>query len=243
MPNSFTFNIQVANPPPGSCVAQIPGLVEYLQSAITLKVQGELTGTRIIKSQVAPDPDEQDAIWFRVDNIGNTLGLLSFVNGDWRKIPAVGIGTRIYYNGPVAGVFDPLTLFGVHGGEYDGWQIDYTYADQFVVSGSQLNTQTQQWVSNVSGGLVPTGGANAVTLSLDNVPRIANPGLSTTLWEANGNSPGGDSALWGKTTANFPANVSLLPADPGNQKPTPVNILPPYIAMAMLVYRGTGLGT
>lgn len=241
MGNSFTFNIQVANPPPGLCLP--PALVQWLQGAITLNVQGEITGTKVIKGQVAPGPDDQDAIWFRVDNIGDTLGLFSYVNGDWRRIPAVGIGTRAYYNGVVAGVFDPLTLYGVHGGEFDGWQLDYTFADQIVVTGSQFNTTTGQWVSNIAGSLLTTGGANTVTLSLDNVPRTAFPGLSTTLWEAHLNAPGGDSALWGVPEANFPANVSLLPADPGNTTPTPISILPPWIAMAMIVYRGTGIGT
>lgn len=241
MSNSFTFNIRVANPAPGLCLP--PGLVEFLQSSITLEVQGEITGTRIIKSVTAPDPDSQDAIWFKIDNIGNTLGLFSFVNGDWRRLPAVGIGTRAFYNGPVAGVFDPLSLFGVHGGEYDGWQIDYAFADRFIVSGSQFNTTTNVWVSNVSGGLQSQGGANSVTMGLANIPRPQFPGLSTTLWEANGNSPGGDSDLWGVAEASFPANVSLLPADPGNTDPTPVSILPPWVAMAMIVYRGTGIGT
>lgn len=241
MAQTITLNIKVANPPPGLCVPD--GLVTWLQGAITLDVQGEINGTRIIKSQVAPDPDNQDAIWFKVDGIGNILGLFAFTNGDWRRMPAVGIGTRAYYNGAVAGVFDPLTLFGVHGGEFDGWQIDYTFQDLFIVTGSLFNSQTNQWVSNVSGGLLATGGRSTVSLDLSNIPRIANPGLSTTLWEADGNSAGGDSVLWGVAKPNFPANVSLIPADPGNQTPTPVNILPPYIAMAQIVYRGTGLGT
>lgn len=241
MAQTFTLNIKVANPPPGSCIG--PEYVAWLQSAITLDVQGEIDGTRIIKSQVAPDPDNQDAIWLKIDNIGDTLGMFSFVNGDWRRIPAVGIGTRAYYNGQTAGVFDPLTLYGVHGGEFDGWQIDYAFKDMFVVTGSLYNSQTNQWVSNISGGLQSLGGQANITLGLANIPRIAFPGLSTTLWEASGNSPGGDSDLWGVAEPNFPANVSLIPADPGNQTPTPVSILPPYVAMAMIVYRGTGIGT
>jgi hypothetical protein len=243
MSNTFTFNIQVAEPPPGSCVARIPGLVQYLQSAITLQVQGEITGTKIIRSQVAPGPDDQDAIWLREDNIGTTLGLFTFVNGDWRRIPAVGIGTRAFYNGSVAGVFDPLTLFGVHGGEFDGWQIDYTFADKFIASGAQFNTSTGYWVSNIAGSLQQQGGAATVTLGLANVPRLSFPGLKTVLWEAQGNAPGGDSDLWGVAEPNFPANVTLLPADPGNTEPIPVSILPPWVAMAQIVYRGTGIGT
>jgi hypothetical protein len=239
--NDLTLNINVANPPPGFCIP--PNLVTWLQSAITLNVQGDVNGTRVIKSQIAPGPDQQDAIWYRIDNLGNSLGLFSYINGAWRRMPAVGIGTRAYYNGPTANVFDPVTLMGVHGGEYDGWQLDYTFSDEFVVNASVYNTKTAQWNTNVTGGLLPTGGANTQTLSLDNVPRPANPGLKTTLWKADGNAPGGDSALWGVPEANFPANTTLIPADPGNQNPLPVPIVPPFIAMAMIVYRGTGIGT
>ena len=241
MAQNLVLNIKVANPPPDACIP--PNFQQWLQGAITLQVQGEVNGTRVLKQQQAPDPDNQDAMWLKVNSAGDVLGLFSFTNGDWRRVPAVPINTRAYYNGPIAGIFDPLTLYGVHGGEYDGWQIDYTYRDQFVVNGAIFDSNTNFWFSNISGNLLREGGSSTVTLGLANIPRASSPGLSTTLWSANGNSVGGDSALWGKATANFPANVTLVPADPGNNAPTPVSILPPYVAMAMIVYRGTGLGT
>lgn len=251
---AVTFQIDVADPPPELCISTATATA--IRDMISLLVEGELEG-EIIYRQITP-PSNTDSVWFKVDANGNNLGLLSYVRGVWRRIPPVGIGTRMYYTGPITGYFNPATLLGNHGDQFDGWQIDLAYEDVIVVNGSTYDTVAGHWLTGIGSvatkdangnvvitqTLAPSGGFAAVPLTLDNIPRIAYNGLFTTLWEADNNHPtSGSGPLWGVAEPNFPANHALVARDNGNQTPIPTPILPPWVAMAMLVYVGTGEGT
>ena len=250
---AVTFQLAVAPPAPELCIPAETAAV--IQGMISLLVAGELEGETIYR-QITP-PSNTDSVWFKVDEDGNDIGLLTNIRGVWRRIPPVGIGTRMYYTGPITGYFNPATLLGNHGDQFDGWKIDIAYADLMVINGSTYDTVGGHWltgaasisIKDANGDVVttptitPSGGFAQVSLTVDNIPRVQNPGLLTTLWEADNNHPDATGPLWGVQTPLHPANKVLIPGDNGVQTPIPVPILPPWVAMAMIVYVGTGEGT
>lgn len=250
---AVTFQLDVAPPPPELCISA--DTEAAIRDMISLLVDGELEGLTVYR-QITP-PSNTNSVWFKVDANGNNVGLLSYVRGVWRRIPPVGIGTRMYYSGPITGYFNPATLLGNHGDQFDGWKIDLDFKDVMVIDGSTYDTVQGHWLTGVASisikdangdvittpTLTPAGGFAEISLTLDNVPRVQKPALMTTLWEADNDHPQTNGALWGVSTATHPANVPLIPSDNGVQTPIPVPILPPWVAMAMLVYVGTGEGT
>jgi hypothetical protein len=229
-------NIIVANPPVGSCIDQ--ETVDWVQSSIFLQ-QSQLEGSqRILKQVNAPGPDDRDVLWNRISNIGAPLGIYTYYNGAWRRYPMSPVGQRSFYTGPITGVFDPTSLVGLPGTEWDGWKIDLTFANLFPVIASDYDAQTGAWRTMVGGSEQQQGGFANVTLGFANVPLASTPGLSCFL-HARANPGVGDFVLWGDQSAAGGLNEKVLIApNPGNPAPQSFQILPPFVAMAQVVFVG-----
>jgi hypothetical protein len=229
-------NVTVANPPAGLCIPQ--AWVTWLQQAIVLN-QSNIEGSqRILKQTTAPGPDDRDALWHKISGTGISLGLFTYSNGAWRRFPTVPLGARVFYTGPITGVFDPQSFVGIQGGEWDGWQLDFTFKNLFPVIANNYNAQTGVWESTVGGGSLSQGGFPTVTLGIANVPLASTPAVSVYL-HARGNPGVGDFVLWGDAPSSGSLNQKIvIPANPGNPDPTSFQILPPFVAQAQIVFIG-----
>ncbi len=229
-------NVTIANPPAGLCIPQ--AWVTWLQQAIILN-QSNIEGSqRILKQTTAPGPDDRDALWHKISGTGISLGLFTYSNGAWRRFPTTPIGARVFYVGPITGVFDPQSFIGIPGTEWDGWRLDFAFKNLFPVIASDYNAQTGAWQTMVGGSSQQQGGFANYTLTPANVPLPSVPAIMTTGWEADSLNPGGVAKLWGDATNSFPANKQISPAQPGNPDPTAFSILPPFVAQAQIVYIG-----
>lgn len=229
-------SVVVADPPIGDCIPLV--IQKWLQNGITLNQSGLNNSQRIIVATTAPGPDDRDTLWHKISNTGISLGLFVYNNGFWRRFPTTPIGARLFYNGPITGVFDATTFMGLPGTEWDGWKIDFTFANRFPVIGNDYNAQLGVWQTTVGGGEQQQGGFANVTLDLANVPVASTPGVLVYL-HARGNPGVGDFVLWGDQSAAGGLNSkTVIPATPGNLAPDSFQILPPFVSMAMCVYIG-----
>lgn len=227
-------SVTVGNPPAGSCIP--PEIQEWLQTSIFLNQSGLNNSQRILQQTTEPGADDRDVIWNKISPIGAPLGLFVYYNGAWRRYPMAPIGQRSFYTGPITGVFDPISLIGLPGTEWDGWKIDLTFANLFPIIAADYNVQAGAWQSTVQGSELTQGGAASITLDLSNVPVASSPALNATL-HARGNPGIGNFVLWGDFVSGL-GNETLIPASPGNPNPVAFNNTPPWVAQAQVVFVG-----
>lgn len=221
--------------PSGSCLPE--ELYDYLTTGLQI-VAGECGDCICFVSQTtSPGPEQLDYRWELITSTGVPLYSQVFYNGEWRRAPTVPIGAEVFFSGDPDLYFNASTGYGTHGGQWDGWQIDTTNSNSFPVIASSFSTSGLGWVVNYNAQDVNVGGSASILLDATNTYRPANNGFTVYLWEADGNSPGGDSALYGKFNASAPAVVAI-PADPGNTDPPTIPIYPNFVAKALVVYRG-----
>ncbi len=232
---SCTPNILVSPLPAGSCLPS--ELYDYLTTALQLVVTGCSGCICTVTQSTPPGPEQLDYIWNRISETGVPLYDNIFYNGEWRRKPTTPIGAELFYTGDPATQFNAVTRFGIHGGQWDGWQIIIDDAGRFPVIASTYSTSGLGWIINYQGVDGHTGGQQSVVLDITNTYRPPVNAVTATLWEADGNSPGGDSALWGIYNTHG-SQVPIIPADPGNTTPTPVPIFPSFVAKALVKYIG-----
>ncbi len=229
-------NVTVADPPAGSCIPV--AIQNWLQQGIILN-QSNIEGSqRILKQTTAPGPDDRDVLWHKISGTGISLGLFTYSNGAWRRFPTTPLGARVFYTGPITGVFDAQSFIGIPGTEWDGWQLDFSFKNLFPVIASNYNAQTGVWETVVGGSAQQQGGFANVTLGIANVPLASTPAVSVYL-HARGNPGVGDFVLWGDAPTSGSLNQkTIIPANPGNPAPAAFQILPPFVAQAQVVYIG-----
>jgi hypothetical protein len=221
--------------PSGSCLPQ--ELYDYLTTSAQIVMSGCDGCICFVKQSTPPGPEQLDYQWILESNTGVPLYQLTFYNGEWRRFPTAPIGAEVFFSGDPSLYFDPNTLFGFHGGQWDGWAIDTDVAGVFPVLSYIYSTTGLGWVVNWNGAETHIGGVQQIVLDNSNTFRPASNGLTLYGWEADGDHPGGAGRLLGLFNTGAPANV-LIPADPGNPFPPPISTWPSFVAKAGVSYRG-----
>lgn len=231
---SCQTQIVVSPLPSGSCLPQ--ELYDYLSTG--LQVVAAECGDCIcfVQQTTSPGPEQLDFRWELESSTGVPLYDQVFYNGEWRRYPSVPIGFEGFFSGDPALYFNSATNFGIHGGQWDGWEIVTANSNHFPVIASGYSTSGLGWVINYNATDLNVGGAQSILLDASNTYRPASNGLTTTL-HARGNPGVGNFVLWGDFVAGLGTEV-LIPPDTGNTSPPTIPIYPQFVAKALVVYRG-----
>lgn len=228
---SCRSQVVVSPLPTGSCLPQ--ELYEYLSSG--LHIVSVCDDCVCFRSQTgSPGLDEQDDMWSLVSSTGVPLFDLTFYNGEWRRYPTVPLGAEVFFSGDPALYFDPVTKYGIHGGQWDGWQVDATDAVRYPVIAQSYSANN--WVISYLASLQHTGGVQTIVTDAANTYMPSSTEVTTTK-HARGNPGIGNFVLWGDATAGLTTEV-LIPPDPGNLAPSTIPIFPTFVGKALVRYVG-----
>ncbi len=217
--------------PTGSCLPQ--ELYEYLSESLHV-VQDCDNCVCFVSQASSPGLDETDRIWSLVSATGVPLFDLVYYNNEWRRYPTVPIQAEVYFSGDPSLYFDLVTNFGIHGGQWDGWQIQYSNKASFPVIATSY--AASGWVINYFAALQNTGGVQTITTDAINTFRPSTP-IVSTYKHARGNPGDGNFILWGDATVGLTTEV-IIPPDTGNEAPPPIPIFPTFVAKALVRYIG-----
>jgi hypothetical protein len=232
-----TPQVLIADPPAGSCIPQ--EYVDFLRTSISILNPCSPSGqVGIVVSNVPPGVDDTNLIWLKTNALGAPLYFLAYYGGTWRKICGVPVGAKVWYSGPLASIFDLTTGKGLQGGEWDGWIIRHSDDNKFMVVAESYNGTN--WVSNVTGSILATGGVATNTLLQTDVPITPAAAVSVGHANATGQTNVG---TWAGVILGVPGggnmgDTVLLPANPGNTSPTAFSNVPPFAAAALVEYLG-----
>ena len=220
--------------PSGSCLPD--ELYQYLVNSLQI-LPGDCGDCVCYVSQsTPPGPEQLDFIWMEISNTGVPLQDNVFYNGEWRRKPSFPIGAEVWFSGDPSLYFDPITNFGLHAEQWDGWRIETELGGNFPVIANNFSTAGLGWVISYQAVDQNVGGATAITLDSSNTYRPATNGLTTTL-HARGNPGIGAFILWGDFASGL-GSETIIPADPGNLNPPAIPIFPSFVAKALVVYVG-----
>lgn len=209
-----------------------------LKDLITATLQG--TYTPYVMSASIPAVNDQDKIWFKLDGAGRPLGAYKFYSGAWMRVYPYPIGTIVLFSGDPSGLFDGTGL-GIAGTDWIGFAIANgnngtpNLADKFVIGSGTYSTT---WKTTVAGTSLQTGGTSTITLDDAHTYRPATPLLTVGKWGADGNAASASGNLYGTVNTDVTKNTTLIGADAGQTSPTPIPIIPPFYALAYVMFRG-----
>lgn len=242
MPEPVT--VQFAAPPPDFCPATFEQNVSVLNTLVTASIPG--TFTPYVVQDAVPTVGQQGYIWFKTVG-GKPVGIYKYYSGLWRKVYTGSIGDVKMFSGDPASHFD-ATGKGIAGGEQDGWYLmnglngTPNLSDKFVVaahmdgSGAVVG-YSGGWRTTVDGSTLATGGNAEVTLDNDTTYRPARSAVNVHEWTATGNAGNVGGPLFGEA-AGATSTQELLAADAGKPTPDPFSIIPPYLALAYVQFKG-----
>lgn len=246
---SFPIVITFATPPDGTCPATFADATALLQTLVT----GEVTATYTpyVMGADTPAVEDQDKAWIKLDASGRPAGTFVFYAGNWRRT-YTGLRSEVTMFGGNPSLFFDSNGRGLVGGEWDGWHIanglDGTpnLTDKFIVAAHMDNSDgdsgygSGQWRTKVSGGILATGGAAEVTLADATTYRPARDEIRLDKFTADGNARSNSGALLGHYSGTHDPDGSeaISASDAGNPDPDPIPTLPPYYALAYVVFLG-----
>lgn len=236
---SLTF--AVAHPDPNFHPATVDDLFTAtggLKDLATVEFQGDFTP--YVQGNSVPAVNDQDKIWFKYDPAGRPLGTYKFYSGHWVRVYPFPVGTIMLFSGDPTGLFDGTGL-GIIDTDWYGFCLmngnhgtpDLT--DKFVIAS---NTFSSGWKSNILGTPLQSGGATSFTLDNTTTYRPAIAELTFGKWQADGNAASSSGNLRGDVNTDTTKNTTAIGADPGNQTPLPVSIIPPFYALAYAMWCG-----
>ncbi len=220
--------------PQGSCLPN--ELFDYLSTGLQIVAAECGNCICFVQQTTSPGPEQLDFRWELISSTGVPLYSQVYYNGEWRRYPSVPIGAEVFFSGDPSLYFNPATDFGIHGGQWDGWQIDRTAAGHFPVISGAFSTAGLGWTISYNSTDQNVGGVQSILLDASNTYRPANSGLTATL-HARGNPGVGNFVLWGDFVAGLGTEI-LIPPDPGNTAPSSIPIYPQFVAKALVVFRG-----
>lgn len=239
---AIDVEIEFANPDPDDCPLTFLELVTLLNQLVSGSIVANITP--YIRQAATPSVDQQTLIWHKIDVDGRPLGTYVFYGGAWRKQYSGNIGEIVFYSGDPGVDFAESGGKGTIGGDWDGWQIcngnngSPNLSDKFIV-GAKMDDQgigyptNGPWKTTVGGTTQQSGGQKDITLTDDTTFQKPNDAIQMSNWQADGNSQNSGGGLWGLGSGH-----TLLPADAGNETPDAIPTLPPYYALALVVFQG-----
>ena len=239
------------DPDPDDAPLNVNALVAMLNALVTSEIQGSYIPYVIQFGE--PDIDDQNKAWIELTApapSGKPKAIKLFYNGRWRRIYNGMLGELRGFWGDPSDYFNENGL-GNPGGEYDGWHIcnglggTPDLSDKFMVGGHMnnadrpgYNSGQQRWQTFVDGvHNLTEGGAKDFQLDAAHTFQPAVDRVAATKWSADGNAPDGGGDLLGKPTGPD-ENLLIAPRNDGNPNPTPVPTLPPFKAMAWIMFVG-----
>lgn len=236
-------------PDPDAAPTTLTQLITQLNALLTLSI--DETITPYILGNDVPGVDDQDKVWYRIDDMGRPFGAYVFWNGLW-VLPPPPLASQI---GFWAG--DPTVNFDANGtgvagpgpvaNETFGWQIMNGFggttniSDRFLVGARVDNVGitgwdpvTRMWLTNITGEPLGAGGESTITLDQDTTYRPATDAVEVGKHDATGSS-GSGGPLYGASDSD---NFNLVDADAGNESPDSISIVNPFAAVAMLQWIG-----
>lgn len=199
-----------------------------------------------------PDVSDQDKVWFEQDPQGRPVSIKVFWNGKWRRMYNGMLGEIRGYTGNPGQDFDS-TGWGVVQGEYDGWHLCNgndgapDFSDQFLI-GAHMNNEGHSgymdsewvtWVGTETG--MHDGGSKDVTLKENNMffPSGNIGTLKVGTYQITGATLVAGETKWGQPSASDETkNTTLNIQSEGSTAPDPVKILPPFVALAWIIFLG-----
>jgi hypothetical protein len=215
-------------------------------------LRGSLQGSYIpyIIGSTTPTVQDQDKLWFRLDNSGRPLGLFYYYSGSWRRQNTGLAGEVRMFQGNPSSYFDG-TGKGILGTEWDGWALcngnngTSNLTDRFIVTAHMdgsggISMYSSGWQTGVTGSATKTGGQKNVTLIKAQIPLDPSDAVLLDKFTADGNARSNSGLLLGHHSGTHDPDGSeaIIPADSGNTTPDPVWILPPYIAFGFATFIG-----
>lgn len=241
LPVETTF----ATPDPNLCPSTFTETVAALNELVSSTMTG--TYTPYIVGSSTPAVEDQDKIWHKLDSLGRPIGTYRYYSGTWIRM-RTGLPTEVvFFWGDPTPHFDNATSKGLITSEWYGWALctgaagTPNLSNHFLVNADLENIGTRYvdgaWRTDVSGASTQLGGLKETTLTEEQTPRPARAAVTVAKWKADGNTPDAGSGLHGQNPTGG-NTTTLLAADAGNLDPTPVPTLPPYIAIAPVMWIG-----
>lgn len=251
-----TVTAEFGNPSPETTVANLQELVTQLNLLALPQDVGDGSYLPYIISANTPAVEDQDKLWYRLDNADRPIGTYSFYNGNWRIQYTGRLGEIRFFSGDPTLYFDATGL-GIVGGIWDGFALANgqnntpDLSNTFIATANMNNsgggTQYDNgWQSYVNAaGVVKTGGAASLLLADTQLPNIRvtiegkkayDDGETSTDYEmiVTKHGVGGNASL---TVGNFGSNPN--PDDETTPIPqVAMPTIPPFYALAAAQFVG-----
>jgi len=247
---------QFAMPDPNAAPLNLAQLFTLANALVSSEIVGSSFNTYVIQNGT-PGVGDQGKVWIELSSDNKPLAIKTFFNGHWRKVYSGSIGEVKMFSGDPTNKFDAHGK-GIIGGEWDGWHICngkdgvIDLSDKFVIA-AHLNDKDNQvgwnasdnvWQTFVDGKAVhDKGGSKDFTMNADNTFDDREDLIVGRLKiDTGGEDYDAGGLLYGKPGGST-VNKTILAAplnshgDP-RTNPDPVPCIPPYFALAFVVFIG-----
>lgn len=252
---------QLAHADPNAAPLNLNELIDIFNPLFSSAIQGSYIPYVI--GHATPGADDRDKAWIELDSSGRPIAVRTYYNGNWRRVYNGMIGEIRMYSGdpsPSSGVWD-TDGHGVIGKEYDGWQIcngknnSPNLTDKFICAAHMDNSNGHSgynagWQTFVDGksDLKDGGSKDHLIVASDLPPLDSQNGLATLNLAGKGfkedtlhdnavviidNNYGG--------ARDHSAPIATYGSNPNGNPPvpqSPVPTLPPFHALAFIVFQG-----
>jgi hypothetical protein len=242
---------QLGHADPNASPLTVNELIDLFNTLFHSEIQGDYIPYVI--GADTPAVDDNHKAWIKLDTGGRPIAIMTFYNGNWRRVYNGMPGEIRGYSGNpgfnTSGDFD-VNGRGNIGGNYDGWQIcngknaSPDLSNKFLLGANMDNAvgtpagYDNGWQAVIDGAPFKTGGVFKYTLSQSQIPQTPKAADGELYrWSATGNVQDNGGPLWGLNNPNATPHP-LIPADPGNPNPGPIPLSPPFYALAWIIFQG-----
>jgi hypothetical protein len=249
MPNPI-ITTQFAMPDPNASPLNLTQLFQLANVLVSSEMLGNFQS--YVLQSGTPNVEDQDKVWFQKDAQGRPVAIKVYWNGSWRRVYNGMLNEIRGYTGNPGTDFES-TGWGVVGGEYDGWHLCNgndgapDFSDHFLIAAHMNNEDHSgyvdgEWVAwiNDDTGL-HTGGEKEFTMSEDTtwLPSGNIGTLTVGTYQIAGATLFPGETKWGQPSASDDTkNTDLNIQSEGSLEPDAIPIIPPFIALAWIIFLG-----
>jgi hypothetical protein len=242
-----------APPDPGATPLNLVQLVTLLNALVSSEFREPDSYIPYVIQSGTPGVEDQDKSWLELDSQGRPIAIKIFWHGHWRRVYNGMLGEIRNYSGDPTTDFDTDGL-GKVGLAYDGWHLCngkngvVDLSDRFII-GAHMNGsngvngyQHGQWVTTaIDGAGNHSGGVRDITLTNNNTYQPTS-NIGKTLvgkYNVNGAALENSGILWGlPSVQDENKNKNLIASSDGNTNPDNIQVIPPYLAFAFIIFVG-----